>query len=262
MTDASAVPIAYESVDPLATSAALHNDDLASTSPAQRTWSIWSIAALWVIVRYSLRDQRLRTAAMVVALAVCLLAEPVRETLSYGQINLFLCALVMYDVLDRKHAGRGIWIGIAAGIKLTPLVFLALLEQVGLAFGFFLGAQLLGLGLLLELGLAAGDAGLEPAQRRVVGVGLVDQGEQARRLLEVLAGDALFGGDHRHRQQVAQCAGGTGVARLLVAQREVVLHRVVAGRRVQPVVVVGLVGGVAELVDAHRRHRGSHHRFD
>ncbi|MFD7159609.1 glycosyltransferase 87 family protein [Kribbella sp. NPDC059898] len=84
-----------------------------------------SIAALWLILRYSLRHPRLRTAAMVVAVAVCLLVEPVRETLSYGQINLFLCALVMYDVLDRKHAGRGVWIGVAAGIKLTPLVFVA-----------------------------------------------------------------------------------------------------------------------------------------
>ncbi|MGZ0152932.1 glycosyltransferase 87 family protein [Kribbella sp. WER1] len=86
-----------------------------------------SIAAVWVIIRYALRNPRIRTAAIVVAVAVCLLVEPVRETLSYGQINLFLCALVMYDVLDRKHAGRGVWVGVAAGIKLTPLVFLALL---------------------------------------------------------------------------------------------------------------------------------------
>jgi alpha-1,2-mannosyltransferase len=47
--------------------------------------------------------------------------------LSYGQINLILCAIVLYDVLDKKHAPRGVWIGIAAGIKLTPLVFFGLL---------------------------------------------------------------------------------------------------------------------------------------
>jgi alpha-1,2-mannosyltransferase len=50
----------------------------------------------------------------------------VRETLSYGQINLILCAIILYDVLDAKHPQRGIWIGIA-GIKVTPLVFLGLL---------------------------------------------------------------------------------------------------------------------------------------
>lgn len=109
-----------------------------------------SIVALWVIVRYSLRDQRLRTAAVLVAVAGCLLVEPVRETLSYGQINLFLCALVMYDVLDGKHPGRGSWVGVAAGIKLTPLVFLALLlvtkqwRALRYAAGAFCGTLLIG----------------------------------------------------------------------------------------------------------------------
>ncbi|MBP2351928.1 alpha-1,2-mannosyltransferase [Kribbella aluminosa] len=89
-------------------------------------WIVCSVAAVWVVVRHALH-RRTRTAVMVPAVAACVLTEPVRETLSYGQINLFLCALVMYDVLDRKHHGRGVWIGIAAGMKLTPLVFVALL---------------------------------------------------------------------------------------------------------------------------------------
>ncbi|MFF0268212.1 glycosyltransferase 87 family protein [Kribbella sp. NPDC004536] len=88
-----------------------------------------SVAALWVIVRYALQHLfgRVHPGAMLAAVAGCVLLEPVRETLAFGQINLALCALIMYDLLDTKHRHRGIWTGIAAGIKLTPLVFLALL---------------------------------------------------------------------------------------------------------------------------------------
>ncbi|HZX02798.1 glycosyltransferase 87 family protein [Kribbella sp.] len=109
-----------------------------------------SVAALWVIVRSAVQPARLRTAAMVAAVAVCVLTDPVRETLSYGQINLFLCALVVYDVLDRKHPGRGSWVGVAAGIKLTPLVFVALLlvtrqwRALRYACATFAGTLLLG----------------------------------------------------------------------------------------------------------------------
>jgi alpha-1,2-mannosyltransferase len=95
--------------------------------------SLVALAAIW---RLSLRrpgpsarwlPTRPRLAVLIALVAGSLLLEPVRETLSYGQINLILCAIVLYDVLDAKHARRGIWIGIAAGIKLTPLVFFGLL---------------------------------------------------------------------------------------------------------------------------------------
>jgi alpha-1,2-mannosyltransferase len=57
-----------------------------------------------------------------------LVLEPVRETLGFGQVNLMLCALILYDLLGPKtRAGRGIWVGLAAGVKLTPLVFFGLL---------------------------------------------------------------------------------------------------------------------------------------
>ncbi|MEV8373707.1 glycosyltransferase 87 family protein [Kribbella sp. NPDC056861] len=60
--------------------------------------------------------------------AGALLLEPVRETLGFGQVNLMLCALILYDVLGpARRAGRGIWVGLAAGVKLTPLVFFGLL---------------------------------------------------------------------------------------------------------------------------------------
>src|ERR1700749_4826939 len=46
-------------------------------------------------------------------------------TLFFGQINLVLLALVVGDlVLPDRIKGKGIGIGLAAGIKLTPLIFI------------------------------------------------------------------------------------------------------------------------------------------
>jgi|1186.fasta_scaffold04163_2 alpha-1,2-mannosyltransferase len=93
--------------------------------------SIACLAAIWrlcLIERPSNRRAHLHPAALTAAMAVSLLLEPVRQTLGYGQINLMLCALVMYDMLAARHrASRGVWVGLAAGLKLTPLVFLGLL---------------------------------------------------------------------------------------------------------------------------------------
>ncbi|MCS7478112.1 glycosyltransferase 87 family protein [Umezawaea endophytica] len=50
--------------------------------------------------------------------------DPVRETLSFGQINLLLAVLVLLDcLLARTRYPRGALIGLAAAIKLTPAVF-------------------------------------------------------------------------------------------------------------------------------------------
>ncbi|KAA5836108.1 DUF2029 domain-containing protein [Saccharopolyspora hirsuta] len=55
------------------------------------------------------------------------LIEPTRETLNYGQINLLLMGLVAADcLLPRTRWPRGLLVGIAAAIKLTPLGFLLL----------------------------------------------------------------------------------------------------------------------------------------
>jgi alpha-1,2-mannosyltransferase len=59
------------------------------------------------------------------ALPAALLLEPVRSTLTYGQINALLMALVSVDCLTRSPRWpRGIGVGIAAALKLTPGVFL------------------------------------------------------------------------------------------------------------------------------------------
>ncbi|MET9732096.1 glycosyltransferase 87 family protein [Streptomyces sp. NPDC006458] len=70
------------------------------------------------------------------ALAACALAlfEPLRDTFSFGQVNVLLLALVVVD--GRLLAtGRGRWagigIGLAAAIKLTPAIFIGLLLLMG-----------------------------------------------------------------------------------------------------------------------------------
>ena len=59
------------------------------------------------------------------ALPAALLLEPIRSTLTYGQLNVLLMALVSFDCLTRAPRWpRGIGVGIAAALKLTPGVFL------------------------------------------------------------------------------------------------------------------------------------------
>jgi alpha-1,2-mannosyltransferase len=50
--------------------------------------------------------------------------EPVWATLAFGQINLFLMGLIVADLMAPHSPRAGILTGIAAGVKLTPLIFL------------------------------------------------------------------------------------------------------------------------------------------
>nr|WP_052478370.1 glycosyltransferase 87 family protein [Kibdelosporangium sp. MJ126-NF4]CEL17946.1 Probable conserved integral membrane protein [Kibdelosporangium sp. MJ126-NF4]CTQ90826.1 Probable conserved integral membrane protein [Kibdelosporangium sp. MJ126-NF4] len=61
----------------------------------------------------------------VALLPAAILLEPVRTTMAYGQINVILMALVVADCLiENPRWRRGVLVGIAAAIKLTPLAFL------------------------------------------------------------------------------------------------------------------------------------------
>lgn len=69
-----------------------------------------------------------RAAAAFAIAAVSLWLEPVAMTLFFGQINLALLALVVGDLaLPDRTRGKGIGIGLAAAVKLTPLIFIAYL---------------------------------------------------------------------------------------------------------------------------------------
>src|SRR5579859_5612900 len=68
---------------------------------------------------------RARAAAAFAIAAVGLWLEPVAMTLFFGQINVVLLALVVGDLAQPERiTGKGIGIGLAAGVKLTPLIFI------------------------------------------------------------------------------------------------------------------------------------------
>jgi alpha-1,2-mannosyltransferase len=52
-----------------------------------------------------------------------ILLEPVRTGVDYGQIESILTFLIVADLLLVRHQHRGILIGIAAAVKLTPMIF-------------------------------------------------------------------------------------------------------------------------------------------
>jgi alpha-1,2-mannosyltransferase len=69
------------------------------------------------------RAARSVAAALAIA-AISLWLEPVYSTLFFGQINLILLALILADfAMPATWRWKGCLIGIAAGIKLTPLIF-------------------------------------------------------------------------------------------------------------------------------------------
>ena len=84
-------------------------------------WWCLVIVARHVLPAWAVADHRVLATWI---LPVALLAEPVRETLSYGQVNVLLMTMVLVDTLTRRPwLPRGVFIGLAAAIKLTPAVF-------------------------------------------------------------------------------------------------------------------------------------------
>jgi len=68
---------------------------------------------------------RARLGATLMMAAVALWLEPVRQTLSFGQVNLVLMLVVVADLcLPDTRWWKGVGVGLAAGFKLTPLIFI------------------------------------------------------------------------------------------------------------------------------------------
>lgn len=103
---------------------------------AALVWNTATLVALGAVVWLTLgiagvRGTRARVVLTVVGLALVSCLLPTRIHLIFGQINAFLVLLVLLDF--RRGAGRwrGVGIGVAAALKVTPLIFVLYLLVTG-----------------------------------------------------------------------------------------------------------------------------------
>ncbi|GIG93395.1 glycosyltransferase 87 family protein [Plantactinospora endophytica] len=99
-------------------------------------WTFASVLALVVAVRVTLRavgvPARRRALATLAGAAGALPMFAVSGHLQVGQVGLFLMLLVLLDLTgDPRRRWSGLGVGIAAGIKLTPLIFVVYLLVTG-----------------------------------------------------------------------------------------------------------------------------------
>ena len=94
-------------------------------------------------------------AAVLAVSAVALWTEPVLRSLHVGQIELVLMALIAWDLCQPDHRRwKGAGVGLAAGIKLVPLIFIPYLmlagklRQAAVATGVFAGTVVIGFAVL------------------------------------------------------------------------------------------------------------------
>lgn len=103
-------------------------------------WLLGSAALMSWVVTAVTRETRIRrfvtgTSVWKLSIALAVTIGPVFDTISLGQINLIILALVLADMLliasDRRPRVAGIMLGLAIAIKLTPLIFVVLLVLIG-----------------------------------------------------------------------------------------------------------------------------------
>jgi alpha-1,2-mannosyltransferase len=89
------------------------------------------VATLWIAFRelgVGVARPAARWGATLLLAGVCLWLEPVQRALYLGQVELVLMVLIVWDMCqpDRRRF-KGIGVGLAAAIKLVPLIFIAYL---------------------------------------------------------------------------------------------------------------------------------------
>jgi alpha-1,2-mannosyltransferase len=123
-------------------------------------WQLATIGALWGVVRISMQlmlgeraDEPVWRGATWMWTALAVWLEPVRTTLDYGQINVFLVFGVLLAARTSRWWFAGALVGVLAGIKLTPAVtgvyFLARRNLAAAAFSVVVFAGTVGLSFLV-----------------------------------------------------------------------------------------------------------------
>jgi alpha-1,2-mannosyltransferase len=105
---------------------------LVSTLPLQVGWTLLTLATVWWLAHLMGRvsgSGAVSASALGLALV---LSAPISSDLRYGQVSVFLAALVVADVLVLRGSRlHGVLIGVAAAVKLTPLIFIPMLWFAG-----------------------------------------------------------------------------------------------------------------------------------
>jgi alpha-1,2-mannosyltransferase len=113
------------------------------------------LGAWWFLGQRGLSGRRRVIWSIVAGWVGTLLLDPTGQDISHGQINIVLMAVVAADLLRPATARwRGVGVGIAAGIKLVPglfIIFLLVTRQwraAAVATGAFLGTVAIGFAVL------------------------------------------------------------------------------------------------------------------
>jgi alpha-1,2-mannosyltransferase len=117
------------------------------------------LTALWLTLGgLGYRNNQARLGATLLAAAAAFWTEPVLRTIYLGQVNLVLMALIIWDLCqpDTQNSRwwKGFGTGIAAGVKLVPLIFIPYLllarkfRQAAMACAGFAFTVLLGFAVL------------------------------------------------------------------------------------------------------------------
>lgn len=102
---------------------------------------------------------RIRLGAALLGSAAALLTEPVFRTMYLGQVNLLLMALVIADLgQPDERPFKGVGVGIAAGIKLVPLIFIPYLLLTGRPRAAWVAAQTCAATIILGFLVVPGDS--------------------------------------------------------------------------------------------------------
>ena len=83
------------------------------------------VGAVYLVIQasFALPARRALAVAGLLCGVATLALEPVRSNMDYAQINLILMVMIVADMTRVRAPWRGVLIGLASAIKLTPLVF-------------------------------------------------------------------------------------------------------------------------------------------
>jgi alpha-1,2-mannosyltransferase len=94
-------------------------------------WTLLTVAVVVAIAAIAGRELSRRLPAarrpltVPMTAIVLLVSVPVVSNLQFGQVSILLCLMVLWDALDRKPSwAGGLLTGVAAAVKLTPLIFI------------------------------------------------------------------------------------------------------------------------------------------